>query len=137
MRRTPTSAILAFTAGTLFVVAAGTVGAQDKPTCIRDARAAVEANMSTAAGKTYDEQFGTEFGQKHLGPLKQCKQRDGSDLTSFWMLFKLDKDGSVREMLLYPETKLGLCARESLVKDRFATVPPRADYWVSVYMKLK
>ena len=93
--------------------------------------------MSTAAGKTYDEQFGTEFGQKHLVPLRQCKQSDGSDLTSFWMLFKLDKDGSVREMLLYPETKIGLCARDSLAKDRFATVPPRTGYWVSVYMKLK
>jgi hypothetical protein len=111
--------------------------AQDRPTSLRDARAAVEANTSTAAGKTYDEQFGTEFVQKHLGPLKECKQSDGGDLTSFWMLFKLDQDGSVREMLLYPETKLGLCARKSLTKDRFATVPPRANYWVSVYMKLK
>jgi hypothetical protein len=137
MRRTPTSTILAFMVGTLFVVAAVMVSAQDKPTSLRDARAAVEANMSTGAGKTYDEQFGAEFGQKYLGPLRQCKQSDGSDLTSFWMLFKLDKDGSVREMLLYPETKLGLCARESLAKDRFATVPPRTGYWVSVYMKLK
>ena len=113
------------------------VSAQEKPKGLRHARAAIEANMSTAAGKTYDEQFGTEFGQKHLVPLRQCKQSDGSDLSSFWMLFKLDKDGSVREMLLYPETKLGLCARESLAKDRFATVPPRTGYWVSVYMKLK
>jgi hypothetical protein len=137
MRRTPTSTILASTVVTVFMVAAVMVSAQDKPTSLRDARAAIEANMSTAAGKTYDEQFGAEFGQKHLGPLRQCKQSDGSDLTSFWMLFKLDKDGSVREMLLYPETKVGLCARESLAKDRFATVPPRPGYWVSVYMKLK
>jgi len=122
---------------TLFVAAGVMVSAQDKPTGLKDARAAVEANMTNAAGKTYDEQFGTEFGQKHLGPLRQCKQSDGSDLTSFWMLFKLDKDGSVREMLLYPDTKLGLCARKSLAKDRFATLPPRTDYWVSVYMKLK
>ena len=122
---------------TLFVVAGRMVSAQDKPTGVKDARAAIEANMTTAAGKTYDERFGTEFGQNHLGPLRQCKQTDGTDLTSFWILFKLDKGGSVREMLLYPETKLGLCARESLAKDRFATVPPRTDYWVSVYMKLK
>lgn len=137
MRRTHTSTILVFAVGTLLVVARVMVSAQEKPTGLRDARAAVEENMSTAAGKKYDEEFGNEFGQKHLGPLRQCKQSDGSDLTSFWMLFKLDKDGSVREVLLYPETKLGLCARESLVKDRFATVPPRAGYWVSVYMKLK
>ena len=83
MRGTPTSTILAFMVGTLFVAAAVMVSAQDKPTGLRDARAAVEANMGTAAGKTYDEQFGTEFGQKHLGPLKQCKQSDGGDLTSF------------------------------------------------------
>ena len=137
MTRTATSTILAFMVVTLFVAAGVMVSAQDKPTSLKDARAAVEANMTTAAGKTYDEQFGTEFGQKHLGPLRQCKQSDGSDLTSFWMLFKLDKDGSVREMLLYPDTKLGLCARKSLAKDRFATLPPRTDYWVSVYMKLK
>ena len=137
MRRTPTSIILVFTVGTLLVVAAVIASGQNKPTDLKDARAAVEANMSTAAGKTYDEQFGTEFGQKHLEPLRRCKQSDGRDLTSFWMLFRLDKDGSVREMLLYPETKLGLCARESLVKDRFATLPPRTNYWVSVYMKLK
>jgi len=137
MKRIHTFAILAIIVGTLFVVAAEPVSAQDKPTTLSDARAAVEANMSTSAGKAFDEQFGTEFGQKHLGPLRQCKQSAGGDLTSFRMLFKLDKDGSVREMLLYPETKLGVCAREALVKDRFATVPPRAGYWVSVYMKLK
>ena len=96
------STIFAFTVGTVFMVAAVTDSAQDKATILRNARTAVEANMSTAAGKTYDEQFGSEFAQKHLEPLRQCKQTDGSDLTSFWMLFRLDKDGSVREMLLYP-----------------------------------
>jgi hypothetical protein len=106
------------------MVAAVMVSAQDKPTGLKDAQAAIEANMSTAAGKTYDEQFGTEFGQKHLGPLRQCKQSDGSDLTSFWMLFKLDKDGSVREMLLYPETKLGF-VRSGITGERpFRDCPP-------------
>jgi hypothetical protein len=137
MTRNPTSTILTLMVGIVCAVTAMTASAQDKPTSLSDARTAVEANMSTAAGKTFDEQFGTEFGQKHLGPLRQCKQSDGSDLSSFWMLFKLDKDGSVREMLLYPETKLGLCAREALAKDRFGTIPPRTGYWVSVYMKMK
>ena len=137
MKLTYTSTILAFMVGSLFMLAAEMISAQDRPTSLSDARAAVEANMSTAAGKAFDEQFGAEFGQKHLGPLRQCKQSSGGDLTSFWMLFKLDKDGSVREMLLHPETKLGLCAREPLAKDHFATLPPRSDYWVSVYLKLK
>lgn len=84
----------------------------------------------------HDQQFEAEFGQKHVGALRECKQSAGSDLRSFWMLFNLDKDGTVREMLL-PGTKLGLCALESLAKDRFVTVPPRTGYWVTVYMKLK
>lgn len=136
MKRTPVLSIFSFVVSFLFMFTAD-VSAQNKPTNLKDARVAVEANVGTAAGKAYDEQFGAEFGQRHLGPLRQCKQSAGGDLTSFWMLFRLDKDGSVRELLLYPETKLGLCARESLMKDRFVTVPPRTDYWVSVYMKLK
>jgi hypothetical protein len=49
MRRTSSSTILAFMASTLFMVAAEIIFAQDKPTDLRDARAAVEANMITAA----------------------------------------------------------------------------------------
>ena len=79
--------------------------------------------------------MGTEFVSKHLGPLRQCKQKAGDDMRSFWMLMKLEKDGTVSEMLLYPETKLGMCARDPLLKDKFLP-PPRPAYWVSVYMKL-
>jgi hypothetical protein len=53
MRRTSSSTILAFMASTLLTVAAEMIFAQDKPTDLRDARAAVEANMITAAGKAY------------------------------------------------------------------------------------
>lgn len=112
-----------------------TVFAEDKPTSLPNAQAAVEANLRTSEGKAFDEQMGTEFVQKHLGPLRQCKQSNGGDLRSFWILLKLDKDGSVKEILLYPTTKLGTCAREALLKDKFPS-PPRPDYWISVYMKL-
>lgn len=108
---------------------------QDKgrPTSLSDARAAVEANLRTPEGKKYDEQMGTEFMQKHIGPLRQCKQSAGNDLRSFWMLLKLDKDGMAKEILLYPETKLGTCAREGLLKESFSS-PPRSAYWISVYL---
>jgi hypothetical protein len=109
--------------------------AADKPTSLSDARAAVEANLRTAEGKAFDEQLGTEFVQKHLGPLRECKQTAGDDLRSFWILLKLDKDGSVQEVLLSPETKLGACARAALLKDKFSS-SPRPAYWVSVYLKL-
>jgi hypothetical protein len=111
------------------------VKADEKPTSLSDAQAAVESNLRTSEGKAYDEELGKEFMEKHLATMRQCKQTAGNDLESFWILLKLDKDGAVKEVLLHPTTKMGTCAREILLKSRFSA-PPRAAYWVSVYMKL-
>lgn len=119
----------------LALVGALPIRADDKPTSLVDARAAVEANLKTPEGKAYDEKLGKEFMEKHLATMKQCKQSAGNDLDSFWMLMKLDKDGAVKEVLLHPATKLGTCAREVLLKSAFAP-PPKPAYWVSIYMKL-
>jgi len=117
------------------LLGAQTAITEDKPTSLSDARAAIEKNLSTSEGKAFDERMGTEFVSKHLGPLRQCKQRAGDDLPNFWILLKLNQDGSVAEILLYPDTKLGTCARATLLRDTFLP-PPRPAYWVGVYMKL-
>ena len=104
-------------------------------TSLADAQAAIEANLRTAEGKAFDERMGNEFVQKHMAPLRQCKASAGSDLGSFWLLLKLDKDGGAEEVLLHPSTKLGVCARDTYLKDKFLS-PPRADYWVGVYLNL-
>jgi len=109
--------------------------ADDKPTSLSDARAAVEANLRTAEGKAYDQQLGKQFPQKYLDTMKQCKQSAGNDLADFWMLIKLDKNGAVKEVLPSPATKMAACARETLLKSSFSP-PPHAAYWVSIYMKL-
>ena len=119
----------------LAMIGVATLRADDKPTSLTDARAAVEANLKTPEGKVYDEKLGKEFMEKHLATMKQCKQGAGNDLESFWILMKLDKDGAVKEVLLYPATKLGTCARETLLKSAFSP-PPKPAYWVSVYMKI-
>lgn len=111
------------------------LAAQNKPTSLSEANAAVESNLRTSEGKAYDEKTGNEFVQKHLAEVRQCKPTAGNDMRSFWFLLKLDKDGHVNEVLLYPETKLGTCARNALVKDTFSP-PPHPDYWVSVYLQL-
>jgi hypothetical protein len=108
---------------------------EDKPTSLSDARTAVDNNIRTPEGKAFDEQLGKDFVANHLGALRQCKQKAGDDLRSFWILLKLGKDGSAEEILLYPATKLGTCAREELLKEKFVA-PPRPAYWVSVYMQL-
>lgn len=119
----------------LALIGAATLRADDKPTSLADARTAVEANLKTPEGKACDEKLGKEFMEKHLSTMKECKQSAGSDLESFWILMKLDKDGAVKEVLLHPATKLGACARETLLKSSFS-LPPKPGYWVSIYMKL-
>ena len=116
-------------------ICADRMSGEDKPTALPDARAAVENNLRTPEGKQFDEKMGTEFVQKHLAALRQCKQTAGGDLRNFWFLLKLDKSGAAKEILLYPETKLGVCARAALLQDSFLA-PPRPDYWVSIYMQL-
>jgi len=118
-----------------FALATAWARADDKPTSLSEARAAIDANLKTPEGKAYDESMGKEFMEKHLSALRQCKQSAGNDLDSFWILLRLEKDGSVQEVLLYPTTHLGTCARDTLLRDRFLS-PPRPAYWVGVYMKI-
>lgn len=118
----------------LFSLMPISLAADERPTSLSDAQAAVEANLRTPQGKAYDEQLGTEFPQKYMGTVHQCKQTSG-DSASFWILMKLDQDGSVKGVLLYPSTKLGVCTREALLKGKFSA-PPRAAYWVSIYLKM-
>lgn len=119
----------------LAMMASPPILANDTPTSLADARAAVEANLKTPAGQAYDQQFGKEFMQKQLPAMKLCKKSAGKDLTSFWILMKLDKDGAAREVLLHPTTKIGTCARQELLHSAFSP-PPKPAYWVSIFMKL-
>ena len=96
-----TAALLSFAVLTQLLVA------EDKPTSVSDARDAVEANLRTSEGKKYDELMGTEFPQKHLSPLRKCKQTAGDDKRNFWMLFKLDRDGTVKELPVLPGNQTG------------------------------
>jgi hypothetical protein len=119
----------------LALIGSPKVFADEKATSLGDAAAAVEANLRTPEGKAYDQRLGNEFMEKHLSTMKQCKESAGKDLESFWILMKLDKDGVVKEVLLRPTTKMGTCARETLLKSAFSP-PPKPVYWVSVYMRL-
>ncbi|HLZ12572.1 MAG TPA: hypothetical protein VKP58_08300 [Candidatus Acidoferrum sp.] len=107
---------------------------QEKSTSLADARSEVETNLRTKEGKTYDEQLGKEFQQKHLSTLRECKKSTG-DLSNFWILMKVDKTGAVKEVLLSPTTKLGSCTRDVLLKSSFSP-PPKQNHWVSIYLQL-
>ena len=119
----------------LIFLAASSLAAADKPTTLANARDAIEANLKTPEGKAYEQQLGKEWMDKYPGPVKHCKQNTSGDPEPFWILLKLAKDGAVKEVLLHPETKLGTCVRETLLKDRFSA-PPHPDHWVGIYLKL-
>ncbi len=107
---------------------------EDKPTSIDEARLAVQSNLSTPEGKAYDQKVQAEF-QKHSELIPLCKRRGIKDAESFWILLKLGNNGRVKEVLLFPTTQLGACARETLLQDSFSP-PPRPGYWVGVFMKI-
>jgi len=109
--------------------------AQQQHTSVSDARAAIDANLRTPQGKAYDAEFGADFMQKHFGDIARCKAAAAGEAQSFWILLRIGTDGTAKEILLYPETKFGVCARDALVHGKFLP-PPQPDYWVGVDMKL-
>lgn len=121
--------------GVLLATLLGTLTAAEKPTSLGDVQAAIDANLKTQEGKNFDQRQGNDFVEKHMGPLRACKQPAGGDWTSFWILMKLGKDGSPEEVLFHPTTKLAACAHDGLMKEKYLA-PPRPDYWVGIYFKI-
>ncbi len=102
------------------------------------ALAAVDANLKTAAGKQYDELLGKEFPEKYLSSVRECKQSlpGGTSIDPFDMFLRLDADGKVQEVLVYPETPFANCVRAALMAGGFSH-PPHGDYWINIHMQLK
>lgn len=61
------------------------MAAASKSISLADTRSAVEANLLTPEGKAFDEKLGTEFVQKHLAAVRQCRQTIGGSLEDFWI----------------------------------------------------
>jgi hypothetical protein len=113
-----------------------TIEAEDKPTPIATAAAAVEANMKTSEGKAYDAEIGRELAKKYPPVMKACKEKANGDARSFDMLVRLEKDGAVKEVLLHPPTKVSECLRETMLTDTFSP-PPTPSHWVDIHIDVK
>ncbi len=105
---------------------------------LQSALAAVEANLKTSAGKHYEELLGKEFPDKYLPSLKPCKQSvpAGTRIDTPDMFMKLNGNGQVVEVLVYPETQFSNGARNALLTGKFSS-PPHDEYWVNVHMEMK
>jgi hypothetical protein len=100
------------------------------------ALAAVDANLKTSAGKQYDELMGKEFPEKSRPSFKQCKQAlpPGTSIDTFDIFLRLNTEGKVQEVLVYPETQFTGCFRNALLAGKFSN-PPHDDYWINVHMQ--
>ena len=100
--------------------------------------AAVDANLKTSAGKEYDSRLGKEFPDKYWSSVKQCKQSLPADtnLEPFDMFLKLNAEGKVQDVLVYPETQFANCTRTALLSGKFSN-PPHDEYWINIHLELK
>ena len=121
----------------ILVILAGMCFGADKKQ-LTAALAAVDANLKTSAGKQYDELIGKELPEKYFSSIKQCKQSlpPGAGINPFDMFLKLNNDGKVQEVLIYPETQFAGCTRNVLLVGKFSK-PPHDDYWINVHMEFK
>ena len=102
------------------------------------AASAVDANLKTSAGKQYDDRLGKEFPERYGSSVKQCKQSLPGDtnLEPFDMFLKLNAEGKVHVVLVYPETQFANCTRAALMAGKFSN-PPHDDYWINIHLELK
>ena len=112
------------------------MNADEKPTSLAVAAAAVEANMKTSEGEAYDAEIGKEFNQRYPPIWKTCKQKAVGDDRSFDLLVRVEKDRLVKEVLQHPETKMSACLRDAILKDTFAP-PPKPAHWVDIHIDMK
>lgn len=99
--------------------------------------AAVDANLKTSAGKQYDALIGKEFPETYWA-VKQCTPSlpAGTSPEPFDMFLKLNAEGKVQVVLIYPETQFANCTRAALLTGKFSN-PPHDDYWINIPMQLR
>jgi hypothetical protein len=98
---------------------------------IASARAAVEANLKTAEGKKYDDEFHLKDLTAYQPQLMACAK---TNTPQFFVLYiRLTRDGTVAEILSDPPAKIALCLRQALLSGKFSR-PPKPSYWVEVSM---
>ena len=121
---------------TVFLSIASMCSAADKKQ-LEAALAAVNANLKTSAGKQYDELIGKEFPEKYWSEVRKCKQSlPGTSTDPFDMFLRLNADGKVQEVLIYPETRFASCIRDAVLVGKF-TNPPHDTYWINIHVQIK
>jgi hypothetical protein len=115
-------------------------GASGGPTVedpVATAASAAVASAATAEGKKFEDDVGVAFGRDQGKSVQACaKETKRPDLSDFHLFIQVDAAGHVEQALVKPSTNLAACVQGKL-KGWKAGVPPKADVWVSVYVRLQ
>ncbi len=132
----PRGALLAGLFLALAFAAAGGTASDPKPTRFDDALEQVRASVRTPKGRRYDSQVGRQFAQDYQAAMIRCTTSvEDQDLVPFQLLFQVARDGSVKQILVSPETKVAVCLEKQVAAGKFPK-PPKRLYWVHVSMNL-
>lgn len=110
------------------------VAAED-PVAVAESAAA--ATAATPEGKKYEEEVAKAFGRDQVKSIQACTTEvKRPEVSDFHVFVRVSAAGQVEEAQVKPSTNLAACLKGKLKAWKLG-VPPRADQWVSIEVKLK
>jgi Domain of unknown function (DUF4034) len=102
---------------------------------IVEAYKAVNANMQTPEGRSYDGVIAREFSTRYARVVKECAT-GGSGPTPTLLVLQVAKSGAIQQLMVVPDNASDACLRPKLEKAAFSP-PPKGEYWVRVALAAK
>jgi hypothetical protein len=102
---------------------------------IVEAYKAVNANMQTPEGRSYDGVIAREFSTRYARMVKECAT-GANGPTPTLLVLQVAKSGAIQQMMVVPDNASDACLRPKLEKAAFSP-PPRGEYWVRVALAAK
>ncbi|MFI5104468.1 MAG: hypothetical protein ACHP79_06060 [Terriglobales bacterium] len=102
---------------------------------IIEAYRAVNNNMATPEGRSYDGVIAREFSARYSRAVKECATGTGGPAPTLLVL-QVAKSGAVQQIMVVPDNASDACLRPKLEKAAFSP-PPKPEYWVGVALSAK
>jgi hypothetical protein len=102
---------------------------------IVEAYKAVNVNMQTPEGRSYDGVIAREFSTRYARAVQECAA-GSSGPTPTLLVLQMAKSGAVEQLMVVPDNASDACLRPKLEKAAFSP-PPRGEYWVRVALAAK
>lgn len=96
-----------------------------------------QQDMGTDKGAAYDKVMERQFEIKHTATVTNCVEAAGpGEPEAFQGVIVVEKDGTVSEVVLDPETEIGKCVRRALLQETFPE-PPVAPFYDLMRLSFK